>query len=215
VVTTHLAEVVRTHASQLLGREDVKTLIDMTKATHPVVVEELTPTPLTLGEVQRCLQSLLAERVCIRDLVRIFEAMSARARTSVDPDGLVEAARGALGPAISADHASDGRLPVLTFDPLLEQTLLEALRTGESGSFLMLDPMYAERLALEAARVAEQVEQTGDHPVLVCAQPLRLPVRRLVESAATRLPVLSYAELGGQLSIIPVGVVNVVHAPAA
>jgi len=215
VVTTHLAEVVRTHASQLLGREDVKTLIDMTKATHPVVVEELTPTPLTLGEIQRCLQSLLAERVCIRDLVRIFEAMSARARTSVDPDGLVEAARGALGPAISADHASDGRLPVLTFDPLLEQTLLEALRTGESGSFLMLDPMYAERLAVEAARLAEQAEQTGDHPVLVCAQPLRLPVRRLVESASPRLPVLSYAELGGQLNIVPVGVVNVVHAPAA
>ena len=104
---------------------------------------------------------------------------------------------------------------MLTFDPLLEQTLLESLRTGDSGGFLMLDPLYAERLALEAARVAEQVEQTGDHPVLVCAQPLRLPVRRLVESAATRLPVLSYAELGGQLSIIPVGVVNVVHAPAA
>jgi flagellar biosynthesis protein FlhA len=215
VVTTHLAEVVRSHAAQLLGREDVKTLIDMVKATHPVVVEELTPAPLTLGEIQRCLQSLLTERVCIRDLVRIFEAMSARARASVDPDGLVEAARGALGPAISADHAVDGRLPVLTFDPLLEQTLLESLRTGDSGGFLMLDPMYAERLALEAARVAEQVEQTGDHPVLVCAQPLRLPVRRLVESAATRLPVLSYAELGGQLSIIPVGVVNVVHAPAA
>ncbi len=215
VVTTHLAEVVRSHAAQLLGREDVKTLIDMVKATHPVVVEELTPAPLTLGEIQRCLQSLLTERVCIRDLVRIFEAMSSRARASVDPDGLVEAARGALGPAISADHAVDGRLPVLTFDPLLEQTLLESLRTGDSGGFLMLDPMYAERLALEAARVAEQVEQTGDHPVLVCAQPLRLPVRRLVESAATRLPVLSYAELGGQLSIIPVGVVNVVHAPAA
>jgi flagellar biosynthesis protein FlhA len=215
VVTTHLAEVVRSHAAQLLGREDVKTLIDMVKATHPVVVEELTPAPLTLGEIQRCLQSLLTERVCIRDLVRIFEAMSARARASVDPDGLVEAARSALGPAISADHAADGRLPVLTFDPLLEQTLLESLRTGDSGGFLMLDPLYAERLALEAARVAEQVEQAGDHPVLVCAQPLRLPVRRLVESAAPRLPVLSYAELGGQLSIIPVGVVNVVHAPAA
>ena len=98
VVTTHLAEVVRSHAAQLLGREDVKTLIDMVKATHPVVVEELTPAPLTLGEIQRCLQSLLTERVCIRDLVRIFEAMSARARASVDPDGLVEAARGAPRP---------------------------------------------------------------------------------------------------------------------
>ena len=104
---------------------------------------------------------------------------------------------------------------MLTFDPLLEQTLLESLRTGDSGGSCMLDPMYAERLAVEAARLAEQVEQTGDHPVLVCAQPLRLPIRRLVESAAPRLPVLSYAELGGQLTIVPVGVVNVVHAPAA
>jgi flagellar biosynthesis protein FlhA len=215
VVTTHLAEIVRRNAQQLLGREDVKALIDMVKTTHPVVVEELTPTPLSLGEVQRCLQSLLAERVCIRDLVRIFEAMSSRARASTDPDGLLEAARTALGPAISATHAVDGRLPVITFDPLLEQTLLESLRTGESGAFLLLDPAYAERLALEAARLAERAEQAGDHPVLVCAQPLRLPLHRLVEAAAPSLPVLSYSELGSQLSITPVGAVNVALAPAA
>jgi flagellar biosynthesis protein FlhA len=215
VVTTHLAEIVRSHAHQLLGREDVKALIDMTKTTHPVVVDELTPTPLSLGEVQRCLQSLLAERVCIRDLVRIFEAMSARARSSTDPDGLLEAARGALGPAISATHAHEGRLPVITFDPLLEQTLLESLRTGEAGAFLMLDPAYAERLALEAARLAHEAEQTGDHPVLVCAQPLRLPLYRLVQAAAPSLPVLSYSELGAQLSINPVGAVDVAHASAA
>jgi len=215
VVTTHLAEVVRQHAHQLLGREDVKTLVDMVKATHPVVIEELTPNPLTLGEVQRVLQALLAERVCIRDLVRIFEALSVRARTSADPDGLVEAARGALGPAIASGHAVDGRLPVLTFDPLLEQNLLESLRTGEAGSFLMLDPLYAERLAVEAARLAEQAEQRGEQPVLVCAQPLRLPVRRLLETAAPRLPVLAYSELGSQLTLSTVGVVNVAHASAA
>jgi flagellar biosynthesis protein FlhA len=215
VITTHLAEIVRTHARELLGREDVKTLIDMTKATHPVVVEELTPTPLTLGEVQRCLQSLLAEGVCIRDLVRIFEAMSSRARSSTDPDGLVEAARTALGPAISAAHAVGGRLPVITFDPLMEQGLLESLRAGDAGAFLLLDPEYAERVALEAARLAEMAEQDGERPVLVCAQPLRLPLRRLVESAAPNLPVLSYSELGHQLSIHPLGAVNVAHAPAA
>lgn len=215
VVTTHLAEIVRRNAHQLLGREDVKALIDMTKSTHPVVIEELTPTPLTLGEVQCCLQSLLVEHVCIRDLVRIFEAMSSRARSSTDPDGLLEAARTALGAAISATHAVEGRLPVITFDPLLEQTLLESLRTGESGSFLLLDPAYAERLAVETARLAEQAEQTGDRPVLVCAQPLRLPLHRLVQAAAPGLPVLSYSELGSQLSITPVGAVNVALAPAA
>ena len=215
VITTHLAEIVRNHAHELLGREDVKTLIDMTKATHPMVVEELTPTPLSLGEVQRCLQSLLAEGVCIRDLVRIFEAMSSRARASTDPDGLVEAARTALGPAISAAHAVAGRLPVITFDPLMEQGLLESLRAGDAGAFLLLDPEYAERVALEAARLAELAEQDGERPVLVCAQPLRLPLRRLVESVAPNLPVLSYSELGAQLSIHTLGAVNVAHAPAA
>ena len=215
VITTHLAEIVRAHAADLLGREDVKALIDMVKATHPVVVEELTPTPLSLGEVQRALQSLLAEGVCIRDLVRIFEAMSSRARVSTDPDGLVEAARSALGPAISAAHAVNGRLPVITLDPLMEQGLLESLRTGDAGSFLLLDPGFAERLALQSARLAEEAEQLGERPVLVCAQPLRLPVRRLVESAAPNLPVLSYSELGSQLSIHPLGAVNVAHAPVA
>ena len=215
VITTHLAEIVRRNAHLLLGREDVKTLIEMTKATHPVVIEELTPTPLSLGEIQKCLQSLLAEGVCIRDLVRIFEAMGSRARSSTDPDGLLEAARTALGPAISATHAVDGRLPVITFDPLMEQKLLESLRTGDSGSFLLLDPTHAERLAVEAARLAEQAENTGDRPVLVCAQPLRLPVHRLVEAAAPTLPVLSYSELGSQLTITPVGAVHVSLAPAA
>ena len=102
VVTTHLADVVRSHAGRLLGREDVKTLVDVVKHTHPVVVEELTPAQLSLGEVQRVLQGLLDENVAVRDLVRIFEALSLRARETKDADTLVEVARAALGPAIVA-----------------------------------------------------------------------------------------------------------------
>lgn len=215
VVTTHMAEIVRVHAAQLLGREDVKMLVDMVKQSHPVVVDELTPQPLSLGEVQRALQALLSERVCIRDLVRIFEAMSMRAKISPDPEGLVEAARTALGPAIASSHAVDGRLSVITFDPLLEQRMLENLRQGESGSFLVMDPMLAERIALETARVAQSAEAAGDPPVLVCAQPLRLAVRRLLETSAPRTPVLSYAELGGQLTLVTSGVVNVAEVTAA
>ena len=215
VITTHMAEVVRVHAAQLLGREDVKMLVDMVRQSHPVVVDELTPSPLSLGEVQRTLQALLAERVCIRDLVRIFEALSMRAKTSPDSEGLVEAARTALGPAIAASHAVDGRLSVITFDPMLEQRLLESLRPSEAGAYLMIDPLLAARLAMEAARVAQVAEAAGDPPVLVCAQPLRLPVRRLRAQAAPRTPVLSYAELGGQLTLVTSGVVNVTEVTAA
>ncbi len=215
VVTTHLAETVRQHAHELLGREDVKVLVDAVRATHPAVVEELTPSPLSLGEVQRCLQGLLAERVCIRDLVRIFEALSMRGRVSTDPDGLVEAARLALGPAIASSHAVGGELQVLTFDPQLEQRLLESLRSGESGSQLFLDPYFAERLATETMRVSQVAEQRGIQPVLVCAQPLRRAVRRLVEPAAPQLAVLAYSELGGHLRLVTAGVVELTESAVA
>ncbi|MCW2585416.1 MAG: flhA [Frankiales bacterium] len=212
VIMTHLAEVARRHAPDLLGREDVKALVDMVKATHPVVVEELTPAPLSLGEIQRALQSLLAERVSIRDLVRIFEALSARARTGTDADGLVEAARAALGPAISMAHAVDGRLSVLTFEPLLEQSLLESLRTGDQGSFLMVDARLADHLAREAVRLVALAEERGESPVLLCAQQLRPAVRRLLVTVLPQVAVLSYGELAGQLAVVPIGVVNA--APA-
>ena len=118
VITTHLAEVVRQNAADLLGREDVRLLVEMVRRTHPIVVEELTPTLLTLGEVQRVLHALLEEGVSIRDLVRIFEALSVRAKTSTDLDGLVEAARSALGSAISHPYVTpDERLHVFTLEP--------------------------------------------------------------------------------------------------
>ena len=215
VITTHLAELARDHAPRLLGREDVKLLVDMVRSTHPAVVDELTPSLLNLGDIQRVLQSLLTERVPIRDLVRIFEALSQRARISTDPDGLVEATRAVLGPAIAATYADGGRLPVMTFHPLLEQGLLESLRGGESGTFLALDPAYAEQLALAVQRMLDSAEAQGEQPALVCAQQVRSAVAKLVHQVAPRLPVLSYAELGGSLSLVTIGVVDVAHAAAA
>jgi flagellar biosynthesis protein FlhA len=208
VITTHLAQVVRDHAGRLLGRQDVKLLVDMVKQSDPVVVDELTSAGLSLGEVQRVLAMLLDEHVAIRDLVRIFEVLGERGRATKDPEALTEAVRLALGPAISASHASAGRLPVLTLEPLVEHSLLEVLRGGEGGSFLALDAERAERLALQVARRAEEAEQRGEQPVLICAGQLRAALRRLVHAAAPRLPVLSYAELGPQLDLETMGVVS-------
>jgi flagellar biosynthesis protein FlhA len=208
VVTTHLAEVVRQQAGRLLGRQDVKALVEMVKQTDPAVVEELTPSALSLAEIQKILQLLLDENVAIRDLVRIFEVLSERARLTKDPEALIEAVRGAVGPAISAAQAVDGRLQAITFEPLVEQTLLESLRPGENGTFLAIDPGQAERLALEAAARAEQAEQAGASPVLLCSAPIRPAVRRLTRAAAPRLPVLSYTELGTQLQVETIGVIS-------
>ncbi|MFC7528121.1 flagellar biosynthesis protein FlhA [Actinoplanes sp. GCM10030250] len=216
VIITHLAEIVRTNASRLLGREDVRALAEMVKRTHPVVVEELTPALLSLGQVQKVLQALLDEGVPVRDLVRIFEALSLRAKLSMDHDSLVEAARAALGPAIAAQYANGGRLTVITLDPMLEQGLLESLRPSETGAFMAIDGMRAEAIVSEASRLAEAAEQQGLNPVLACSPQLRLPLMRLLRAGSRRVQVLSYSEISGSTAQIEtIGVVNGAYAGAA
>jgi flagellar biosynthesis protein FlhA len=216
VIITHLAEIVRQNASRLLGREDVRSLTEMVKRTHPVVVEELTPLLLSLGQIQRVLQALLDEGVPIRDLVRIFESLSLRAKVSVDHDGLVEAARAALGPAIAAQYAAGGRLTVITLEPMLEQNLLESLRPSETGAFMAIDGMRAEAMVTEAGRLVEAAEQQGITPVLACSPQLRLPLMRLLRAGSRRVQVLSYSEISGSTAQIEtMGVVNGAYAGAA
>ncbi len=211
VITTHLAEVVRRYASRLLSRQDVKTLVDIVKQTDPVVIDEINGAGITHGEIQRVLQQLLDESVGIRDLVPIFEVISERARVTKDPEALAEAVRTALGPAISAAHARDGKLPVITLEPVIEHALADALRHGDHGSYLALDPGFAEQLARSIAEQAETAEMRGIEPVFVCAQQLRASIRRLLRGVAPRLPVLAYTELGNQLELETLAVVNIVQ----
>ncbi|GAA2630583.1 flagellar biosynthesis protein FlhA [Dactylosporangium fulvum] len=216
VIITHLAEIVRIHASRLLGREDVRNLTEVVKRTHPVVVEELTPAALSLGQVQRVLQTMLDEGVPIRDLVRIFESLSLQAKQSSDPDSLVEAARAALGPAIANRYAHDGTLTAITLEPRLEQQLLESLRPTESGLQLLIDTGRAESMLADLTRLTEQGEEHGVNPVLVCSPQLRSALRRLVQMALPRLPVLSYSEIAGStLRVETIGVVNGAYPVAA
>ncbi|GGJ82279.1 flagellar biosynthesis protein FlhA [Pilimelia anulata] len=216
VIITHLAEVVRSNASRLLGREDVRALVEMVKRSHPVVVEELTPAQLSLGQVQKVLQSLLDEKVPIRDLVRIFEALSLRAKVSTEHDGLVEAARTALGPAIAAQYAGRGPLAVITLDPQLEHSLLEALRPGESGTFLAIDSNHAELVVADLTRISTAAEEQGIRPVLACSPQLRPALHRLLQAGARPEPVLSYTELAGATAPIEtIGVVSGAYAGAA
>ncbi|SFL22647.1 flagellar biosynthesis protein FlhA [Geodermatophilus ruber] len=209
VITTHLAEVVRQNAAHLLGREDVRLLVEMVRRTHPVVVEELTPTLLTLGEVQRVLHALLEENVSIRDLVRIFEALSVRAKVSTDVDGLVEAARAALGAAISHPYVTpDERLHVLTLDPAFEQRLLEAVRPSEGGQVLALDAGTVDALVNGCTGLLSDAERLGLSPVLVCSPQVRAALSRLMRQILPRLPVISYTEVSRTAQIESLGVVN-------
>jgi flagellar biosynthesis protein FlhA len=206
LIITHLSESVRQHASRLLGREDVAMATKSLKRTHPTVVEDLTPALLSLGEIQRVLHELLDDGVSVRDLVRIYEALSVAAKGGTDPDRLLEAARAALAPAIVAANTSDGRIDVLTIEPRLQQTLLESVRPGDGGAQLVIDPGLAERLIGQiVARFGEEAAR-GAKPVLICVAQIRAPLRRLVRLAVPSLPILSYPELSvGTASVNALG----------
>ena len=210
VLVTHLAEVVRSRAADLLSRQDVQTLLDAVKEVAPALVSEIGDNGLSVTEVQKVLRGLLAEGVPIRDLVAILEAATAQARMSRDGESLLEASRQAIGPAICERVSTDGVLAVVTLEPLLEHALLESVTPGDNGSFLALDPLRTEGLIAGMTQAMNQAEATGRHPVLVCAQQLRPSIRRLAAASRPDLPVLSYAELSRSLTIEPIGVVNLV-----
>jgi flagellar biosynthesis protein FlhA len=212
VITTHLAEICRRRAPELLSRQDVKGLIDAVRRSDPAVVEDLTAAQVTPGEVQLVLQGLLAEQVSIRDLVRILDAIGQRARSTRDTDLLIEAARAAVGPAISVAHATDDTLPVLTLDPMLERALVTSVQLGEEGRILAIDPEHAEAMSRAVAERLMAAEQTGVSPVLVCAPALRGPLRRFLGRILPQLPVLSYDELAEHLTIQTLGTVSLEHA---
>ncbi len=163
---------------------------------------------LSLGEIQRVLRGLLDEGVSVRDLVRIFEALSLRAPVSKDIDGLVDSARMALGPALVAPYLSDGTVSAISFDPMLEQSMFESLRTTEIGAVLTLSPELAQNILVALNNFATTAENTGARPILVCAPQLRFAVRRLIEPALETLPVLSYSEITGATSVRSVGIVT-------
>jgi flagellar biosynthesis protein FlhA len=183
----------------------------MVKRSDPVIVDELGTAQVSLAEIQRVLRDLLSEGVAIRDLGRIFEVLTEKVRTTRDPEALVEACRAAIGPTIAAAYSLDGTLPVLTLAPAIEQMLMESLKSGDAGTYLGISPQRAEQLALTVAQKQREAEQAGEAPVLLCAAPVRSALHRLIRTAAPRLAVLSYAELGQQLRLETKGLIDLAH----
>ncbi|RAX47886.1 EscV/YscV/HrcV family type III secretion system export apparatus protein [Arthrobacter sp. AQ5-05] len=216
VIVTHLSSIVKDQAARLLTREDVRVLTDAVREANPSAVEELVPSMLSLAEVQRVLQGLLAESVPINDLGRIYEALALRAKAGTDPEGLIEAARTALGPAIAAGYLEGTLLRVVMVDPVLEQGMLEGLRPSEAGSQIMLDAARLEAVLASVKQIAADLETRGYSAVLVCAPALRPAVRRLLGTAPGSIPVLSYQEAtAGGADIETVGVVRGADAISA
>jgi len=213
VLSTHLAEVIRQHAYELLSRQETKRLLDRLSESHPKLVEELVPKILSLGDVQKVLQQLLREQVSIRDLSTILETLLDASATSKHPVLLVEAARQALGRALVRPLLSDdGGLRVLTLDHNIEEELGRAFSpqtVSAPGAGLQsgLQPSFVRRI-LDGLRTlaGDQVAQTA--PILLCSTPARFHLRRLLEPFLPKVVVLSPLEIPPMVSVQSLGVVR-------
>jgi flagellar biosynthesis protein FlhA len=208
VISTHLTEVVRHHASEILGRQEVHDLLEHLTQTHPAALQGLVPEQLSTAELHRVLQGLLAEQVSIRDMLTILEALADRVPQTRDPDELIESVRFALRRRICAQHRSeDGKLRVITLDPRIERVIAESIQFTSDGKVIALDPDLGQAVFQRIARAVQGATQEGHEPILVCSDAVRLPLRRLTEPVFEGLSILALRELVADVPIERVGTV--------
>ncbi len=205
-LSTHLSETIRTFLPDLLGRQQTKEMIDRVAQTSPKLVEELVPKLMSVGDIQRVLRQLLRERVPVRDLTTILEAIADGAAATKDPDALTEIVRTALGRAICRQYQTDrGELPTIGFAPALEERLLSAIVRTDHGAVLALDPKDAQNMA---SRIARALETAVAQPVLLCTPALRPHLWRLFARVLPHIGVLSHNEVPSHVRVAPVTVLD-------
>ena len=209
VLATHLTEIIKTHAAEILGRQDVQTLVDSIRPTHPAVVEELIPGLLSLGDLQKILANLLKERVSIRDLVTIFETLADYAVMGRDVEMLTEYVRHALARQISQQYVQDNVLTCITFDLQLENIIHKSVQKTEQGSYVSLDPKTMQSLVASLNKEIAKMTDVGYQPLVLVNPAVRLYVRKLTERIAPSLAVLSYAEIDSRVEVQALGTVRI------
>jgi flagellar biosynthesis protein FlhA len=213
IMTTHLSEIIRRHAYELLGRQEVQQMLDHLKQTHPKVVEDLVPNLMPLGLVVRVLQQLLREQVPIRDLLLILETLGDWAPHTKDADVLCEHVRRALARTLTKLHqAPDGSLAVITLGHGVETALADALQKGEHGRILALDPGVANRVMQNLARHLERAAGQNVQPAVICSAAVRPSFKKLVDRFIPNVSVLSYDEVLSQVDIRAMGSVELSDA---
>jgi flagellar biosynthesis protein FlhA len=216
VLATHLTEIIRSHSHEVLTRQDVRTLVDNLRPSHPTVVDELVPALLSYGEVQKVLENLLRERVSIRDLPTILETLADGARASREVQYLTEQVRLSLARSLCKQLADpEGVLPVLTLEPGMEQILEASIQTTDRGPRLMVRPEVVGRLLDALKPLVDSMSAAGETPVLVCSPQVRPHLRKLLEGSYPQLSVLSYAEIVPGVSVRSRGTVQALESGRA
>ncbi len=208
VVTTHLSEIIKRHAPELLGRQETQALLDNLADTYPKIVEDLVPQILPLGTVQRVLQNLLAERVSVRDLLSVLEALADGGMMTKDPYALTELVRQAISRGIVAPYLNDrGEIAVIVMNPELERKLTEAIQQTDSGNFVVIAPEKAQQF-VDNLQQSIQNSAFAIQPILLVNPGLRMPLRRLLERVLPNLLIFSQSEVPAHVNIITIGVVG-------
>jgi len=209
IIATHLTEIIKRHIHELLSRQDVQTLVDNVKETHPALVEELVPKILTISEIQKVLANLLKESVSIRDLVTIFETLADYGTITRDTDLLTEYVRQNLSRAISKKFLNQPSNKVITLDPDLEQKIMDSVQQSEQGSYLALDPESTQKIFERLNQEIRRFNSIGQQPILLTSPIVRIYFRRLTEQVAPDLIILSYNEIDPSIEIQSIGMVSI------
>jgi flagellar biosynthesis protein FlhA len=204
VLITHISELVKRYAPELLTRQDVQRLLDGLAKEHPKVVEELIPHHLTLGGVQKVLQNLLREEVPIRDLLTIVETLADHAPGSKDTDELTEHVRQALARTITSSYrGAEGLIPVMTFDPQIERMIRERVQEGIS-----IEPQAAQRIMTAVQRSIENFTKRGVLPVFLTGVAVRRHLRQLIGHYMPQVAVLSHNEIPDGVNVQSLGIIR-------
>ncbi|RMA91452.1 flagellar biosynthesis protein FlhA [Priestia megaterium] len=210
VVSTHITEVIKSYAHELIGRQETKQLIDHTKETYPILIEEVTPNPLSVGDIQRVLAKLLKESVSIRNLPIIFEVLADYGKMTSDTDLLTEYVRQGLARQITSQYTvQEGLLRVLTLSGKVEKTMSEAVQQTEHGNYLSLDPNVSQAIVESIAKQTETLSFQEQSPIVLCSPAVRMYVRQITERYFPHMAVLSYNELEANVEVQSVGVVDI------
>lgn len=210
VVSTHLTEMIKKHAHELLGRQETQQLIEHLKESYPILVDEVTPNPLSVGEVQKVLAKLLKENLSIRNLPIIFETLADFGKMTSDMDLLTEYVRQALARQITVQFSDDtGSLNVITLSGRIEKLIADGIQQTEHGNYLSIDPNDSQRILEATAQQVEQASFMQQSPVILCSPAVRMYVRQLLERYFPQIPVLSYNELEPSVEVQSTGVVTI------
>ena len=209
VIATHLTEVIRNHAYEFLTRQSVSKLLDGVKKDSPAVVEELVPSHLPIGDLQKILQNLLKEHIPIRDLESILESVADHVRETKDVQLLTEYARKALSRSITKLHqAADGKVYALTLDPRFEKKIQDSVQAAESGSATALDPRVLQQMFRSLSAGIEKMAAANRQPLVLCSPGVRPYFKKLIERFIPHLTVLSFSELLPRTEIQSIGLIE-------